>query len=49
MFDQLKKRDGRIESFDSSKTTKAIEKAGVATSEFEHREALGWYITPFQG
>jgi len=39
MFDQLKKRDGRIEPFDSSKITKAIEKAGVATSEFEHREA----------
>jgi ribonucleoside-triphosphate reductase len=39
MFDQLKKRDGRIEPFDSSKITKAIEKAGDATQEFGHREA----------
>jgi ribonucleoside-triphosphate reductase len=39
MFDQLKKRDGRIEPFDSSKITKAIEKAGEATTEFGHREA----------
>jgi ribonucleoside-triphosphate reductase len=39
MFDQLKKRDGRIEPFDSSKITKAIEKAGDATTEFGHREA----------
>jgi len=39
MFDQLKKRDGRIEPFDSSKITKAIEKAGDATEEFGHREA----------
>jgi len=39
MFEQLKKRDGRIESFNSSKITKALEKAGHATQEFEHREA----------
>jgi len=39
MFEQLKKRDGRIEPFDSSKITKAIEKAGDATTEFGHREA----------
>jgi len=39
MFEQLKKRDGRIEPFDSSKITKAIEKAGEATTEFGHREA----------
>jgi len=39
MFDQIKKRDGRVESFDSQKITTAIEKAGSATNEFEHREA----------
>ena len=39
MFDKIKKRDGRVESFDSQKITTAIEKAGSATKEFEHREA----------
>ncbi len=39
MFDQIKKRDGRVEPFDSKKITFAIEKAGSATSEFDHREA----------
>jgi len=39
MFDQIKKRDGRIEPFDSTKITKAIENSGEATNEFSHREA----------
>ncbi len=39
MFEQIKKRDGRITSFDSSKITSAIEKAGRATGEFNGREA----------
>ncbi len=39
MFEQIKKRDGRISAFDSSKITKAIEKAGQATGEFNGREA----------
>ena len=33
MFDQIKKRDGRITEFDSSKITCAIEKAGEATGD----------------
>ena len=39
MFDQIKKRDGRIVEFDSSKITFAIRKAGEATGEFNEREA----------
>jgi len=39
MFDQIKKRDGRVEPFNSQKITAAIEKAGSATKEFDHREA----------
>ncbi|MCF8090838.1 MAG: ribonucleoside triphosphate reductase [Desulfotignum sp.] len=39
MFEQIKKRDGRISVFDSSKITSAIEKAGKATGEFNGREA----------
>ncbi len=39
MFDQIKKRDGRVAEFDSSKITSAIEKAGEATGEFNGREA----------
>ena len=39
MFDQIKKRDGRIVSFDSKKITVAIAKAGKATGEFTEREA----------
>ena len=39
MFEQIKKRDGRISEFDSSKITSAIEKAGQATGEFNGREA----------
>jgi anaerobic ribonucleoside-triphosphate reductase len=39
MLEQIKKRDGRIVEFDSSKITAAIAKAGNATGEFEEREA----------
>lgn len=39
MFEQIKKRDGRITEFDSSKITYAIKKAGAATGEFNEREA----------
>ena len=39
MFEQIKKRDGRIAEFDSSKITHAIKKAGEATGEFNEREA----------
>ena len=39
MFEQIKKRDGRIAEFDSSKVTHAIKKAGEATGEFNEREA----------
>lgn len=39
MFEKIKKRDGRIVQFDSSKITAAIEKAGQATGEFTERDA----------
>lgn len=39
MFEKIKKRDGRVVEFDSSKITAAIAKAGKATGEFEEREA----------
>lgn len=39
MFENIKKRDGRIVKFDSSKITAALVKAGNATSEFQEREA----------
>ena len=39
MFEEIKKRDGRIVEFDSSKITAAIAKAGRATAEFDTREA----------
>jgi len=39
MFDNIKKRDGRIVEFDTSKITSAIAKAGKATGEFDEREA----------
>ena len=38
MFEQIKKRDGRVVEFDSSKITAAIAKAGKATGEFSDRE-----------
>ena len=39
MFEQIKKRNGRIVEFDSSKITVAIAEAGKATGVFEEREA----------
>ncbi len=39
MFDHIKKRDGRVVPFDSSKITTAIAKAGKATGEFPERDA----------
>jgi len=39
VFENIKKRDGRVVPFDSSKITAAIAKAGRATGEFEDREA----------
>jgi len=39
MFESIRKRDGRVVEFDSSKITSAIAKAGKATGEFGEREA----------
>lgn len=39
MFEQIKKRDGRIVEFDSTKITAAVAKAGQVTGEFGEREA----------
>jgi ribonucleoside-triphosphate reductase len=39
VFEKIKKRDGRIVEFDSSKITGAIAQAGHATREFNEREA----------
>jgi ribonucleoside-triphosphate reductase len=39
VFEQIKKRDGRIVEFDSTKITAAIAKAGQVTGEFSEREA----------
>ncbi len=39
MFEEIKKRNGRIVEFDSSKITAAIAKAGRAADEFGQREA----------
>ena len=39
VFEKIKKRDGRIVEFDSSKITEAIAKAGHASSEYTTREA----------
>ena len=39
MFESIKKRDGRVVNFDSSKITAAIAKAGNATGEFGEKEA----------
>ena len=38
-FTSIKKRNGRIDDFDSSKITSAIAKAGIATEEFDEKEA----------
>lgn len=39
MFEKIKKRNGKVEDFDSSKITSAIAKAGEATGEFGLRDA----------
>ena len=39
MFENIKKRDGRVVEFDSTKITSAIAKAGKATGEFGERDA----------
>ncbi|OQX04677.1 MAG: hypothetical protein BWK80_53330, partial [Desulfobacteraceae bacterium IS3] len=39
VFDKIKKRDGNIAEFDSSKITTAISKAGKATGEFGETQA----------
>ncbi|MDD9302429.1 MAG: ribonucleoside triphosphate reductase [Desulfobacter sp.] len=39
MFEQIKKRDGRVAQFNSSKITNALVKAGEATGEFNGRDA----------
>ena len=39
MFEEIKKRDGRVVEFDASKITAAIAKAGKAGGEFEERDA----------
>lgn len=39
MFTEIKKRDGRVVEFDSTKITAAITKAGKATGEFDERES----------
>jgi len=39
MFDKIRKRDGRVVSFDAEKITSAITKAGKATGEFDEHVA----------
>ncbi len=39
MFEQIKKRDGRIAEFDSSKITSALIKSGEVSGEFNGRDA----------
>lgn len=39
LFEEIKKRDGRVVEFDSTKITAAILKAGKATGEFGEKEA----------
>jgi len=39
LFEEIKKRDGRVVEFDSTKITAAIIKAGEATGEFGEKEA----------
>jgi hypothetical protein len=39
MFGKIRKRDGRVVEFDSSKITRAIVRAGKATGQFGQREA----------
>lgn len=39
MFKMIKKRDGRVEKFETEKITKALARAGEATGEFDEKEA----------
>ncbi|MBW2596155.1 MAG: ribonucleoside triphosphate reductase, partial [Deltaproteobacteria bacterium] len=39
MRNKIRKRDGRLTGFDATKITNAIAKAGIATGEFDEREA----------
>jgi ribonucleoside-triphosphate reductase len=39
VFEAIKKRNGSVVEFDSSKITNAISTAGKATGEFNEREA----------
>ncbi|MCP4719660.1 MAG: ribonucleoside triphosphate reductase, partial [Desulfobacteraceae bacterium] len=39
MFEQIKKRDGRVAEFDSTKITNALIKSGEVTKEFNGRDA----------
>ncbi len=39
MFEQIKKRDGRVAEFDSTKITSALVKSGEVTGEFNGRDA----------
>ena len=39
MFTKIRKRDGRFASFDASKITEAIAKAGKATGELDQTAA----------
>jgi len=39
MFEEIKKRDGRVVEFDSTKITAAIASAGKASGEYDDREA----------
>ena len=39
MFEEIKKRDGRVVKFDSPKITSALARAGKITNEFDEREA----------
>jgi len=41
MLTRIRKRDGRVASFDASKITEAIAKAGKATGELDHQAAHG--------
>jgi len=39
MFENIRKRDGRIAPFDAERITSAIAKAGQATGEFDRETA----------
>jgi len=39
VFEEIKKRNGRVVEFNSTKITAAVIKAGKATGEFKEKEA----------